>query len=81
MLVCCLYDAYHHSHIHTALIPDGFSQLCQILRRRLRLRRMRCMAVDLRMSWVRAAMMRRYAGSWRGLLVGCHRRCLQCRCG
>jgi hypothetical protein len=51
--------------------------LCEILRRRLGRIRVRRMAVDLRVCWMRAAMVRRQACCRRRLLVGCHGRVLR----
>jgi hypothetical protein len=55
--------------MRTHLCPDGFGQLAEILRGCLGLVDMRRMAVDLRMRWVWAAMVRRDARGGRRLLV------------
>lgn len=57
---------------HTHLRPDSLGQLAQVLRRRLGLIDMRRVAVDLRMRWMRTAVMWWHARSGRRLLVARH---------
>lgn len=63
----------------THLCPDCLCELSQILRGRLGLVRVRRMAIDLRMRWMRPAMVRRDACGGRGLLMACHVGILRCR--
>jgi hypothetical protein len=57
------------SLVRTHLCPDGFGQLREVLRRCLGLIRVRRMAVDLPMRWMRAAVVRRHACCRRRLLM------------